>query len=130
MEHRWGERIPVDIPIRLGAPLFSAKRGRLTNVSLSGAFIKTKVDVRVLSRLHVVLELPRRAKQDAVVLTAYVARKSDEGIGVEWCEFAPKAVGELIRAATVHRVRATRPGAVVPIEHDARALPRQKKHGT
>jgi hypothetical protein len=130
MEHRWGERIPVNIPIRLGAPLFSAKRGRLTNLSLSGAFIRTKVDIRVLSRLHVVFELPRRPKKDAVTLMAFVARKSDEGIGIEWCEFAPRAVGELIRAASVHGTRENRQGIAVQSELAAVALPRRKKHGT
>jgi hypothetical protein len=97
MEHRWGERMAVDVPIRLGATVFSAKRGRLVNLSLSGGFIKTNLNLRVLSRLEVVIEAPRRVKRDAVMVAAYVARKTDEGIGVEWCEFAPQVVGELIR---------------------------------
>ncbi len=108
MEHRWGERVAVDIPIRIGAPLFSAKRGRLTNVSLSGGFIKTQFAMRVLSRLHVVMEVPRRPKSDAVTIMAYVARKSEEGIGVEWCDFAPNAVAELIRTATAERLKLSR----------------------
>jgi hypothetical protein len=108
MEHRWGKRVAVDIPIRLGAPLFVAKRGRLMNVSLSGAFIQTTVDVRVLSRVDVMVEIPGRPKREAVPVSAYVARKSEVGIGVEWFEFAPSIVTQLIRSAAAKRQRALR----------------------
>jgi hypothetical protein len=100
MEHRWGQRMAVDIPIRLSLPLLSAKRGRLTNVSLSGGFIALTRDVRVLSRVQIVLPGPQHRPQEAVSVAAYVARKSADGIGVEWCEFAPAAVVELIREST------------------------------
>jgi hypothetical protein len=100
MEHRWGRRLAVDIPIRLRLPLCTAKRGRLTNVSLSGGFIATVVDVRILTRLLVVLDGPDHSQTDAVTVAAYVARKTDDGLGVEWCEFAPAAVVELVKQAT------------------------------
>jgi len=97
MEHRWGNRLAVDIPVRLSLPLLSAKRGRLTNVSLSGGFITTLVDVRILCRLLVTFEDPWRSEHDTITVAAYVARRGDNGFGVEWCDFAPAVVVELVR---------------------------------
>ena len=77
--------------------MFSAKRGRLRNISLSGGFIETGSDARLLSRVHVAIEVPRRPGKDALVVPAYVARRTADGIGVEWCDFAPRAVAELIK---------------------------------
>jgi hypothetical protein len=103
MEHRWGERVGVDIPVRLTVRPFSVKTGHLTNLSLSGAFIKGGVDVRVLSRIQVVIEVPSRFKHATPIVSAYVARKFKDGIGVEWCEFAPQAVIDLIRSVSPRR---------------------------
>jgi hypothetical protein len=100
MEHRWGKRLAVDIPVRLSLPLLSAKRGRLTNVSLSGGFITTLVDVRILCRMLVAFEGPWLAQHDAVTVAAYVARRDENGFGVEWCEFAPAVVVELVKNAS------------------------------
>src|SRR5450631_4710744 len=86
MEHRWGQRIAVDIPLRFtlaGCSLLSI--GRLTNVSLSGALISRPFDLRVLARLQVFFELPR-AKHLTSATAAFVARRSAQGIGLEWCE--------------------------------------------
>src|SRR5208282_4030386 len=77
--------------------------GCLTNLSLSGAFIKGGVDVRVLSRIQVVIEVPSRFKHATPIVSAYVARKFKDGIGVEWCEFAPQAVIDLIRSVSPRR---------------------------
>jgi len=100
MEHRWGKRLAVDIPVRLSLPLLSAKRGRLTNVSLSGGFITTLVDVRILCRLLVAFEGPWRSQHDAITVAAYVSRRGEHGFGVEWCEFAPAIVVELVKHAS------------------------------
>ena len=105
MEHRWGRRIAVEIPIRIGAMLFSTKRALITNLSLSGAFIKTHVDLRVLSHLQVVLDIPGRPRREAVSVMGYVARKAEDGIGVEWVDFAPSVVAEIIRAAAPDQAR-------------------------
>ena len=37
------------------------------------------------------------------MVPAYVARKSEDGVGVEWCEHAPKPVLELLRYIAAHR---------------------------
>jgi hypothetical protein len=104
MEHRWGKRLAVDIPVRLSLPLLSAKRGRLTNVSLSGGFITTPVDVRILCRMLVAFDSPWGSQHDAITVPAYVARRDEHGVGVEWCEFAPAIVAELVKNATRGRL--------------------------
>lgn len=99
MEHRWGERFAIHIPIRLisaRSPLVAI--GGITNVSQSGAFIGD-FDFRLLSLIHVVFESPLRPKHGAEIVSAYVARVCNDGIGIEWCEFGPPAVVALLRAS-------------------------------
>jgi hypothetical protein len=103
MEHRWGQRVAVDVPIRLSAGPFSGRSARLTNVSVSGGCIKSSFDLRLLSRIELAIELPRRFTPATSPLVAYVTRKLKSGAGIEWCEFAPPAISELIRSATPRR---------------------------
>jgi hypothetical protein len=100
MEHRWGTRIAVHIPVRVTAAYSSVVRiGRITNLSLSGAFI-TDFGIRPLSRIQVSVEYPLPLQRPVEKLAALVARVCDEGAGIVWCEFAPRAVVELLRAMT------------------------------
>lgn len=98
MDHRWGRRVPIDCPVRIAAHRFAVRDGQLIDLSVSGALIEADLDSRVLSRVQVILLLPARPRHDAPVVEAYVARKHKNVIGVEWCEFAPRAVRELLRA--------------------------------
>jgi PilZ domain-containing protein len=97
MDHRWGRRVRVDFPVRVAAHRFAVRDGRLIDLSVSGALIEADLDARVLSRIQVVLLLPDYPRHEAPAVEAYVARKHRHGIGVEWCEFAPRAVRELLR---------------------------------
>jgi hypothetical protein len=105
MEHRWGERVSVDIPIKLTARPFAGRPGRLVDVSMSGAFVMAPLDARPLSRIHVVIELPARFRRATPVLSAYIARRAADGFGIEWCEFGPQPIVELIREAGPPRSR-------------------------
>src|ERR1700728_1490372 len=88
MEHRWGTRIAVHIPVRVTAAYSSVVRiGRLTNLSLSGGFI-TGFGFRPLSRIHVSMEYPWPLQRPVEKLAAIVARVCEEGAGIVWCEFA------------------------------------------
>jgi hypothetical protein len=98
MEHRWGERIPVDFPVRVAALRFSVREGRLCDLSVSGALVKAELGIRVLSRIQIALVLPLWPKHESPIVEAYVARKHRDEFGIEWCEFAPSAVSELLRA--------------------------------
>ena len=103
MEHRWGERVQVDFPIRVFAHRFSVRDGWLADLSVSGALVKAGFEARVLSRIHVAIDLPLWPKHDSPIVEAFVARWHKHEFGIEWCEFAPRAVSELLRAV------ATRP---------------------
>jgi hypothetical protein len=130
MEHRWGARVRVDIPVRVTAQPFTVRFGRLSNISVSGAFIRAELEVRVLTRIEVSIELPRRAKHEAPLIQAYVARKLRDGIGIEWCQFAPQAITELLQALAARRHnRARKPDAGVTAVQ-ARLSPPLLKHGT
>ena len=110
MEHRWGERVGVDIPVRISGHPFSVRTGRLANLSVSGAFIKADLDLRLLSRIQVAIELPQRSKHEAPTVAAYVARKFKDGIGIEWCEFKPPAISRLLQSSTARHYRRKRDG--------------------
>ncbi len=62
--------------------------GRPRNLSRSGALV-SGCDLQLFSLIHIVL-------QDETI-AAYVTRLGDDGAGVEWCEFAPPAVAELLQ---------------------------------
>lgn len=98
MEHRWGERFAVDIVVRLGSRPYTVRTGRLIDLSMSGGSITIGMDLRVLSRIQVALVLPARLSRATPVISAYVARRHRDGVGVEWCDFAPQAVVELLRS--------------------------------
>jgi hypothetical protein len=98
MEHRWGERVQVDFPVRVTAHRYSVRDGRLADLSVSGALVKAEFEARVLSRIQVAIVLPLWPKHESPVIEAYVARKFKHAFGIEWCEFAPPAVSELLRA--------------------------------
>jgi PilZ domain-containing protein len=130
MEHRWGERVGVDIPVRITVHPFAVRNGRLSNLSVSGACIKTDFDLRVLSRIQVAIDLPQRSKHEAPSVAAYVARKLKDTIGIEWCEFAPPAVSRLLQAFAARpyiRLRKPDPYATVAVSRLSAPL---LKHGS
>jgi hypothetical protein len=129
MEHRWGERVQVKLPVRVTAHRFSVRDAWLEDVSVSGALVKGNLEARLLSRIQVAIVLPPRPKHESPVIEAYVARRYKDGVGIEWCEFAPGAVRELLRsvAARPHtRYRRHSPSASVTI---SRLSPPLLKHG-
>jgi hypothetical protein len=98
MEHRWGQRFEVDILVRVHSRPYAVRTGRLIDVSMSGGYIVTGMDLRELRRLQIALVLPHRFSHATPMISAYVARRHRDGIGVEWCDFAPQAVVELLRS--------------------------------
>jgi PilZ domain len=98
MEHRWGERVQVDFAVRVTAHRYAVRDGRLTDLSVSGALVEAEFAARALSRVRVAIDLPLWPKHESPVVEAYVVRKNKYRMGLEWCEFAPDAVRELLRA--------------------------------
>jgi hypothetical protein len=104
MEHRWGERIKVDIQVQIAAPPLSLRPAQIANLSLSGACIKADYDLRALSRVEVVIAIPLKPGGDTSRISAYVTRNNKGGIGVEWCEYAPPVVNELMQHLNPNRI--------------------------
>jgi hypothetical protein len=71
LEHRWGERVGVNIPVRVSAAALTSVGGSLKNLSLSGAFIKAACEFRLHAVIEVRIELPSPASR-TVVVEAYV----------------------------------------------------------
>jgi hypothetical protein len=97
MEHRWGERVRVNIPVHVSAAAVAGFGGCMKNLSLSGALVKSACELRLHSLIEVHIELPSPSPCIAIV-KAHVSRKLKEGVGIEWCEFAPTIVKDLLRS--------------------------------
>ena len=100
LEHRWGERVRVDIPVHMSAAELDRIDGCMKNLSLSGALMKSDCDLRLNTLIEVRIELPPPSARVAVVM-AHVSRKLKEGVGIEWCEFAPTVVKDLLKSPSV-----------------------------
>jgi hypothetical protein len=96
-ESRWGDRVNVNIPVQVSADALARADGCMKNLSLSGALMKADVDLRLNSLIEVSIKMPSPS-QRAEVITAYVSRKVGDGVGVEWGEFAPSVVKDLLRS--------------------------------
>jgi hypothetical protein len=97
-ESRWGDRVKVNIPVRLSADTLAGAEGCMRNLSLSGALVKAKVDLGLHSLIEVSIEMP---SQRAEAVTACVSRRFQEGVGIEWCEFAPSVIKDLLRSPSI-----------------------------
>jgi len=107
MEHRLGARhtTDVDVYLRTWGSTVSA-RGRLRDLSVSGAFISTSLPCRPL--LHVTVQIsPDGRRRSGAALEGQIVRLEEGGIGVEWSELQPELVAQLvlIQPAAVEKLR-------------------------
>jgi hypothetical protein len=98
--HRWGQRIAVDIPVQVAAHATPAIRGHLKNLSLSGALMEADHELRLHAYIEISIMLPETGRRATRVM-ARVTRKSKDAVGVEWCEFAPNTVKDLLRSPSI-----------------------------
>jgi hypothetical protein len=96
LEHRWGRRVCVNMPVRVSTAALVRADGCVKNLSLTGAFMTCNYELRLHALIKVHIELPTPVGCIAVV-EAYVSRKLNDGVGIEWCEFAPYIVKDLLR---------------------------------
>jgi hypothetical protein len=99
-ESRWGDRVKVNIPVHVSAGAAVHAVGCIQNLSLSGALVKADVSPRLHSLIEVSITMPS-SSQRAETVTAYVSRKVNAGVGIEWCEFAPSVVKDLLRSPSI-----------------------------
>ncbi len=115
MEHRWGQRFKVAIEARLHLRQpYAARRGRVVNISASGAFIQTNIALPVLDCIQVEIQIPVEGGHASIRLPAGVVRRARDGVGVEWCEAESLVIAELV-AVYAKPVTAQAP-APVPLE--------------
>lgn len=129
MEHRWGERVPVRQTVQLACGASPPVAGVLENVSSSGAFVHTQGRGPPRGPVDVILQQGGLGGSRFVRLPAYVVREAENGVGIEWCEFAPRAIRELIsrdrRAGSGQaRARALRSGRYSPRAANTATQPR------
>ncbi len=98
MEHRWGWRVSMDELARVGDERGPISIARLRDLSTSGAFLETAPLFAPLSFVDVQFAIERRGRRSIESVPAHVVRVTPEGIGVEWNEFNPPAVAQLLHA--------------------------------
>jgi hypothetical protein len=115
LEHRWGERFPANLRILIATDVISSAAGIIRNVSMSGALIQTGVELRLRSLVSIRLESSLPSRRSTLIL-AHVVRKGGDGVGVEFCDFAPRAVKDLLRSLSsqVDRGRDAEPPILQP----------------
>ena len=100
MEHRWGQRVTLEIPVRLFVGGRLLGRGLLRNVSISGALIETSLELPVFTNLVVSLPSVSEVAPDSPELAANGVRRVPGGIAVEWRDMACPAIVALLERAT------------------------------
>ena len=96
MEHRWGERVFVHVTVELSCGALPPVAGLLQNVSSSGAFVRTQGARPPRGPVEITLLRAIEERRSSMRLPAYIVRESETGVGIEWCEFAPRVVRELM----------------------------------
>ena len=99
-EHRWGARVRVDIPVCVLVAGRDAARCHLKNLSLSGALVMSDQELVLPLLIDVYIERPFQSAMAGVV-KARVSRKVTRGVGIEWCDFSPLIVKDLLRSPTM-----------------------------
>jgi hypothetical protein len=94
---RWSRRIAVDIPIQVLADGSPIVHGHLKDLSLSGALVITDRPLPLRTYIEITFQ-PLETAHGAERVMARVTRNVEGGVGVEWCEFAPSAVTDLLRS--------------------------------
>ena len=96
MEHRLGSRhaTDVDVYLRTWGSTVSA-RGRLTDLSVSGAFVAPLLPCRPLLHVTVQIAPEGRPRRSGPSLEGQIVRLADGGIGIEWSELQPELVAQL-----------------------------------
>jgi hypothetical protein len=85
MEHRWGRRFPVNLPVRLTLSSGVVGWGRVRNLSMTGAFLQSALPLPA-GRLVALEAMASDVRWPWRSLTASVIWARDGGAGIEWCE--------------------------------------------
>jgi hypothetical protein len=92
---RRSRRAAADIPVEVAADGSPTIHGHLKDLSLSGALVTTDFALRLDAYIEITI---KEKGHGAVRVMARVTRNLEGGVGVEWCEYAPSAVTDLLRS--------------------------------
>jgi len=106
MEHRWGQRVALEIPVTLEVGGRTPECGILRDASVSGGLIDTALELPVFSNLLVSLPASDERASRPAVLAACVVRCTPTGIAVEWRDMACAAIVTLLERASGRRASA------------------------
>src|SRR5690349_1356760 len=95
-ERRWGPRVEVDLPVRLKLPQGRSENGRMRNLSLSGALIECVVELPMFTPLRIQIPAIEFSASEPIELTARVVRAEHPQIGIEWRDFEPQSLKDLL----------------------------------
>ena len=99
MEHRWGNRHEVMQSVRVATDGGMVGRGRIRDISASGAFVEASLSLKLFTRVRIQFNSALDGRP--TVIEGEVVRKDFNGYGIEWRELAPEAVAALLaRPAT------------------------------
>jgi len=104
MEHRWGQRVTLEVPVRLVFAGRMLGRGVLRDVSISGALIESALELPVFANVVVALPSPGETTPGSIELHACVVRRAAGGFAVEWRDMASPAIVGLLERATGRHV--------------------------
>jgi hypothetical protein len=99
VEHRWGERVHVELLVQISVAPYATDVGAISDMSMSGAWIRTNLQLPTLARARITFESIQWPGYAPAVVPAYVMRQDLHGMALEWCELAPPHVNELLFAA-------------------------------
>jgi hypothetical protein len=98
LEHRWGKRVRLQLPVTLYFGTQTAD-GCIEDLSSSGAFVATDGRIARWAPIEVEVEANPSGGSGAGAMAAYVVRVAQHGVGIEWCEHAPAPIRPLLSAA-------------------------------
>ena len=100
MEHRWGRRIPCSASVHICAASGVTGSGRLRDVSTSGAFVESALDLPLFSQVTIAVQHAGGTAVDGPGTRANIVRHASEGFAVEWCEIQAGTVCDQLGCAT------------------------------
>jgi len=96
MEHRWGARVSLDIPVLVQWSDAPPLAGRLRNASVSGGFIELAESIPVCAAVDIRIACGPHG-QRTLALPACVARSGRGFIAVEWRDMGEPTLIDLLR---------------------------------
>jgi hypothetical protein len=105
MDHRWGMRIAVDLGVQLLYLPRTIGIGRLVNISVSGALVRSGFAPPLCARIRVARGPGDLAGVQWDAIEGHVVRHHREGFGLEWAELAPVGICTLLVESSRSRGR-------------------------